>query len=145
MKGPQEPRDLYELLGVGRDASAAEITRAWHRRARVLHPDVQPGRAGKPEGFEEVAAAYRVLRDPALRAAYDQTRPPAARPVPVAGPRVGWPGSRPPGPALWAGPVQVSPPPGAVFADYQADARLALLAALLARHFGAVAGGDWPW
>jgi curved DNA-binding protein CbpA len=111
-----EPGDLYELLGVARDAAAAEITRAYHRRARALHPDTQPGQAGEPGRFREVEEAYRVLHDPARRAAYDQAlRPPAAQPPP--GPPAaarpgppGWPAARPPGATLWAGPVQVIPP-----------------------------------
>ncbi|HLX51343.1 MAG TPA: J domain-containing protein [Streptosporangiaceae bacterium] len=117
-----EPDDLYELLGVSRDASAAEITRAYHRRARALHPDTHPGLAGEPARFRELEEAYRVLHDPARRAAYDrELRPPA--PSPAAPPRrpapawwgpSGWPAARPPGwPAgamLWAGPVQVIPP-----------------------------------
>jgi len=145
MNGAAEPQDLYELLGVRRDAPSTEITRAYHRRARAVHPDAQPGQPGQPEGFQELEAAYRVLRDPALRAAYDQARPPAARPVPAARPPARWPGGRPSGAALWAGPVQVSPPPGAVFAGDQADARLAVLAVLLARRLGARADWDWPW
>jgi hypothetical protein len=145
VNGGERPRDLYELLGVRRDAPAAEITRAWHRRARAVHPDAQPGMAGKAEGFHELEAAYRVLRDPGLRAAYDQAHPPAARSAPVARPRACRPGGGPPGAALWAGPVQVSPPPGTVFAGDQADARLAVLALLLARRLDARPGGDWPW
>ena len=120
MTGTSEPGDLYERLGVSRDAAAAEITRAYHRRARALHPDTQPGQAGEPAGFRELEEAYRVLHDPARRAAYDQAlRPPAARPAPApdpplaAGPGLpGWPAGRPPGAPLWAGPVQVIPPAG---------------------------------
>ncbi len=147
MHSREEPQDLYQLLGVARDAPAAEITRAYHRRARMLHPDAQPGQAGPAEGFTELEAAYRVLGDPARRAAYDQAlRPRGCWPFQAgraAAPP--WPGSRPPGAALRAGPVQVSPPPGAAVVDDQADARLAVLALLLARRLGAGPGWDWPW
>jgi curved DNA-binding protein CbpA len=145
MQGPEQPRDLYELLGVAPDARAAEITRAWHRRARVLHPDAQPGHTGAPARFQELEAAYRVLRDPARRAAYDQAlRPPvppaAARP---AAPR--WPGSIPPGAIVQAGPVHVSPPPGTIFTGDQADARQAVLVLLLARYLAPADRRGWPW
>jgi curved DNA-binding protein CbpA len=144
MNDTQQPRDLYELLGVAPDAPAEEITRAWHRRARALHPDAQPGHAGEPARFQELAAAYRVLRDPALRAAYDRAlRPPAPAAAWPAAPR--WPGSILPGATVQAGPAWVIPPPGTVVAGEQAGARLAALAVLLARRLGAAPGGDWPW
>jgi curved DNA-binding protein CbpA len=146
--------DLYELLGVARDASAAEITRAYHRRARDLHPDTQPGQAGEPAGFRELEEAHRVLRDPARRAAYDQAlrqgtgtaaapagrrRPAAAWPVPP-----GWPADRLPGAALWAGPTQVTPPgtgsPGVTPASFWLAAALA---DCLADDPGR--GWGWPW
>ncbi len=59
------PPDLYELLGVDREASRAEITRAWRRRARVEHPDSRPRDAAAPARFRALAEAYRVLGDPA--------------------------------------------------------------------------------
>jgi curved DNA-binding protein CbpA len=144
MHGPEQPRDLYELLGVAPDARTAEITRAWHRLARVLHPDAQPGHTGAPARFQELEAAYRVLRDPARRAAYDQVLrlpvPAAARP---AAPR--WPGSIPPGATVQAGPVHVSPPPRTVFTGDQTDARLAVLALLMARYLTPADRRGWPW
>jgi molecular chaperone DnaJ len=144
MNGREQRRDLYELLGVRPDAPAAEITRAYHRRARALHPDAQ---AGEPARFRELREAYGVLGDPARRAAYDQAlRPPASWPAPAAGATAaGWPDGGPPGAALWAGPVQVIPPPGAAGAGDRADAALAVLAMLLARRLGARPGWDWPW
>ncbi len=64
-------RDYYELLGVGRNASHAEIKRAFRRLARELHPDV----SGEPDAelrFRAVAEAYEVLSDPERRQTYDR-------------------------------------------------------------------------
>ena len=151
MTGTSEPGDLYEMLGVPRDAPAAEITRAYHRRARALHPDTHPPGTGQAARFQELQAAYQVLHDPARRAAYDQIlRQATARPTPAPRPPAtwpwphSWPATRPPGAALWAGPAQVSPPGGGLAAD-PAEARLAGLALLLARHLRPAASRDWPW
>jgi molecular chaperone DnaJ len=64
-------RDLYEILGVGRDASQDDIKKAYRRLARELHPDVSPDPATE-ERFKEVTAAYEILRDPAKRQQYDR-------------------------------------------------------------------------
>jgi molecular chaperone DnaJ len=63
-------RDLYEILGVGRDASPAEIKAAYRRLARELHPDVN-GNPADEERFKEIAGAYEILSDPAKRQRYD--------------------------------------------------------------------------
>ena len=63
--------DLYDLLGVARDADADTIKRAYRRLARQLHPDVNPDPATQ-ERFKEVSRAYEVLSDPQKRAAYDR-------------------------------------------------------------------------
>lgn len=64
-------RDYYELLGVGRDASDAEIKRAFRRLARELHPDVSDlPDAG--ERFRALAEAYEVLSNPETRQLYDR-------------------------------------------------------------------------
>src|SRR5262245_39208931 len=57
-------------MGVGRDASADEIKRAYRRLARKYHPDVSKEKDAEAR-FKEVGEAYEVLRDPEKRAAYD--------------------------------------------------------------------------
>ena len=64
-------QDLYELLGVGRDADADAIKKAYRKQARRLHPDVNPDPETQ-EQFKEVSMAYEVLSDPQKRAAYDR-------------------------------------------------------------------------
>ncbi len=64
-------RDLYEILGVPRDATQEEIKRAYRRLARQYHPDVNRS-ADAEERFKEIAAAYEILSDPDKRAQYDR-------------------------------------------------------------------------
>jgi molecular chaperone DnaJ len=64
--------DLYELLGVRSEATEAEIRRAYQKRARVLHPHLNPGDPASAERFEAVSRAFAVLSDPGRRAAYDR-------------------------------------------------------------------------
>ena len=71
-----ERRDPYIVLGVPRQASAAEIARAYRRAARASHPD--SGVAGSAERFRVVSDAYDQLRDPRRRARYDRSHPVAA-------------------------------------------------------------------
>ena len=64
-------KDFYKSLGVAETATDKEITRAYRKLAKELHPDTNPG---KEEQFKEVSAAYDVLGDPAKRKEYDQVR-----------------------------------------------------------------------
>lgn len=64
-------RDPYEVLGVKRDASDAEIKKAYRRLAKNLHPDVRPDDAKLAERFKEVSAAYKLLSDKETRRRYD--------------------------------------------------------------------------
>lgn len=64
--------NLYDTLGVGSDASATEITRAYRRLAREHHPDT--GSEDGSEAFSELTDAYDVLHDPTRRRAYDDAR-----------------------------------------------------------------------
>ncbi|RMH39801.1 MAG: molecular chaperone DnaJ [Deltaproteobacteria bacterium] len=70
-------RDYYEVLGVSRDASPAEIKKAYRRLAMEYHPDRNPGDREAEEKFKEAANAYRVLSDPEQRARYDRFGPDA--------------------------------------------------------------------
>ena len=151
--GPREPaRDLYQLLGVARDASREEIALAWRRRARDEHPDVRHGDDGAPARFRALAEAWQVLSDPGRRAAYDQGLNPGPHPgraritvrhTPAA-PGPGAAGSTAPpagaaGPPLVAGPVRVEGGPRQVpwaGARDEVDLPLALLAELVLRYRG---------
>ncbi len=64
--------DYYAVLGVGRDASEAEIKKAYRKLAMTYHPDRNNGDKAAEEKFKEVTEAYEVLTDPAQRAAYDR-------------------------------------------------------------------------
>jgi molecular chaperone DnaJ len=65
-------RDYYEVLNLARNASEAEIKKAYRRLAMKHHPDRNPGDAAAEEHFKEAKEAYEVLTDPRKRAAYDQ-------------------------------------------------------------------------
>ncbi|MDF2153412.1 DnaJ C-terminal domain-containing protein [Vibrio sp. CAU 1672] len=66
-----EYRDYYAILNVPRDATLADIKRAYKKCARKYHPDVSKDPSAKQK-FIEAKEAYEVLRDPKKRAAYDQ-------------------------------------------------------------------------
>ncbi|HPC82781.1 MAG TPA: molecular chaperone DnaJ [Thermoanaerobaculaceae bacterium] len=65
-------RDYYEVLGVARSASPAEIKAAYRKAAVKYHPDRNPGDKEAEERFKEAAEAYAVLSDPDKRAQYDR-------------------------------------------------------------------------
>ena len=67
-----EKRDYYEVLGVGRNASADEIKKAYRKLAIKYHPDKNPGDKQAEEKFKEAAEAYSILSDPDKKAKYDQ-------------------------------------------------------------------------
>ncbi|NBB78115.1 MAG: molecular chaperone DnaJ [Verrucomicrobia bacterium] len=64
--------DYYELLGVGRDASEADLKKAYRKLAVKYHPDKNPGDAQAEAKFKEISEAFDVLKDPDKRAAYDR-------------------------------------------------------------------------
>ena len=65
-------RDYYEVLGVEKSASEAEIKKAYRKLAIQYHPDKNPGDKEAEEKFKEAAEAYSVLSDKDKRARYDQ-------------------------------------------------------------------------
>ncbi len=65
-------QDYYELLGVNKDASAADIKRAFRSKAKECHPDIHPGDAVAEVQFKAINEAYEVLKDEQKRAAYDR-------------------------------------------------------------------------
>ena len=77
-------RDLYEVLGIRRTATAAEIRRAYQKRARQLHPDLNPGDAVAADRFRVLLGAFEILSDPPRRADYDRGGVSAESPPPSA-------------------------------------------------------------
>jgi DnaJ-class molecular chaperone len=67
-----DTRDLYEALGVARDADHETIRKAYRRLARQNHPDLNPGDAKAEERFKEISAAWEVLSDATRRRNYDE-------------------------------------------------------------------------
>ncbi len=70
--------DLYDLLGVRRGALASDIRRAYQRKARQLHPALNPGDPAAAERFQVIVHAFEILSDPRRRAAYDRGEEPAS-------------------------------------------------------------------
>ena len=68
----EQKRDYYEVLGVGKDASEAEIKRAYRKMAKENHPDLHPGDKECEARFKEANEAYEVLSNPDKKAKYDQ-------------------------------------------------------------------------
>lgn len=67
-----DKRDLYEVLGVARDADKDAIRKAYRKLARQNHPDLNPGDAAAEERFKEYSHAWEVLEDDERRRSYDE-------------------------------------------------------------------------
>src|SRR5260370_9515235 len=68
-------QDYYDLLGVGRTASADDIKKAYRKLAMQHHPDRNPGNKDSERKFKDLSHAYDILKDPEKRAAYDRYAP----------------------------------------------------------------------
>jgi len=151
--------DPYQVLGIGPDATSADIARAYRRLARTVHPAPRPGDPAAVEQFRALTDAYGLLSDPARRAAWDHHHPSGAarhphRPAPArpaspppwpfrpAGQH--WPGGGTAGSAaLRAGPVHIQPPapPGRA-----GPARPGADPASVRLYWWLLADGrEWPW
>jgi len=82
------PRDHYEVLGVSKNATPDEISKAYRKLARQHHPDRNPGDKQAEARFKEIQNAYDVLTDPKKKAMYDQF----GTDVPPGAPGAGFPG-----------------------------------------------------
>ena len=67
-------KDYYQVLGVAKNATAAEIKKAYRKLAQQHHPDANPGNKDAEERFKEISAAHDVLGDEEKRTQYDQVR-----------------------------------------------------------------------
>ena len=67
-----DKRDYYEVLGVSKDASEADLKKAYRQLAKKYHPDMNPGDEAAAEKFKEASEAYSVLSDAEKRKQYDQ-------------------------------------------------------------------------
>jgi len=64
--------DLYSVLGVQKTASAGDITKAYRKLAKKLHPDLNPGDTVAEDKFKQISHAYSILKDPEQRGKYDR-------------------------------------------------------------------------
>lgn len=67
-------KDFYATLGVSKDASEADVKKAYRKLARTHHPDQNPGDEAAEKKFKEISEAYAVLSDPQERQEYDAIR-----------------------------------------------------------------------
>ena len=68
----------YDLLGLSRDASEAQVRRAYRRLARRWHPDLNPGNAEAARQYAAITEAFEILVDPVRRRTFDaEVRQPA--------------------------------------------------------------------
>ncbi len=67
-------KDFYQVLGVSKDASEAEIKKAYRKLARANHPDSNPDDTKAEERFKSISEAYSVLSDAEKKQAYDEER-----------------------------------------------------------------------
>ena len=98
-EGDRSSVDPYRELEVEPTADSTAIRRAYHKKARLHHPD----RGGDPAAMARLNVAYELLRDPARRRQHDATRPRASRREPPAPPP--WTGAAGPPPGKPSGPV----------------------------------------
>ena len=77
-------KDFYKVLGIAKDASAADIKKAYRKLARANHPDSHPGDKVAEERFKVIAEAYDVVGNPEKRKKYDELRS-VVTGLPVAG------------------------------------------------------------
>lgn len=70
--GSTTKRDYYDVLGISKNASEADIKKAFRKLARKYHPDVNPKDKNAEHKFKEMNEAYEVLSDPKKRTQYDQ-------------------------------------------------------------------------
>jgi molecular chaperone DnaJ len=67
-------KDYYKVLGVSKNATAADVKKAYRKLAQKYHPDANPGNKDAEDRFKEISAANDVLGDPGKRKQYDQVR-----------------------------------------------------------------------
>ncbi len=85
-------KDYYQVLGVPKNASAADIKKAYRKLAQKFHPDANPGNADAEERFKEISVANDVVGDEEKRKSYDRVRDMGAAGYGSSGGPSGWPG-----------------------------------------------------